>query len=141
MNRIVRDYFCVSIAKIINERLFSIVNRIYDVHKHYVFEIIKTKMICRQHDQKKHEKKQKQTNEFALHVALIAYKNFVDDEIMQNDHVYAQTKIIYKNETFMKTKYINDKNEINFKFEINHVVKSSFNCDTQLTMCKKIKKK
>ena len=62
MNRIVRDYFCVSIAKIINERLFSIVNRIYDVHKHYVFEIIKTKMICRQHDQKKHEKKTK-TNE------------------------------------------------------------------------------
>ena len=41
----------------------------------------------------------------------------------------------------MKTKYINDKNEINFKFEINYVVKSSFNCDTQLTMCKKIKKK
>jgi hypothetical protein len=40
---------------VINERLFSIANKIYDSHKFFHFAIIRAKMIIRQFDYKKNE--------------------------------------------------------------------------------------
>jgi hypothetical protein len=64
MTRIAKDVMSAISFDVVNERLFSIVNRIYDAHKSYHSTTIKIKMIIRQLDYKKNEWKVKnaQTN-------------------------------------------------------------------------------
>ncbi len=55
MTRIARDVMNATSFDVVNERLFSIANKIYDAHKSYYSATIKVKMIIRQHDYKKNE--------------------------------------------------------------------------------------
>ncbi len=57
MTRIIKNVLNVSSSDVVNERLFSITSKIYDVHKSYHFVIIKIKMIIRQYDYKENELK------------------------------------------------------------------------------------
>jgi hypothetical protein len=57
MTRIIKNVMNVSSFNVINERLFSIANRIYDFHKFYHLVIIRAKMIIRQYDYKENELK------------------------------------------------------------------------------------
>jgi hypothetical protein len=55
MTRIAQNVMSVISSDVVNERLFSIANRIYDFHKSYHSTIIRAKMIIRQYDYKKSE--------------------------------------------------------------------------------------
>ncbi len=55
MTRIARDVMSATSFGVANERLFSIVSRIYDAHKSYHSATIRAKMIIRQHDYKENE--------------------------------------------------------------------------------------
>ncbi len=57
MIRIIKNVMNASSSDVINERLFSIANKIYDFHKFYHFVIIRAKMIIRQYDYKENELK------------------------------------------------------------------------------------
>ncbi len=56
MTRIIKNVISVSSFNV-NERLFSIANKIYDFHKFYHFVIIRAKMIIRPYDYKENELK------------------------------------------------------------------------------------
>jgi hypothetical protein len=57
MTQIIKDVMSAWSFDVINERLFSIANKIYDFHKSYHFVIIRTKMIIRQYNYKENELK------------------------------------------------------------------------------------
>ncbi len=55
MTRITSNVLSVTLFNVVNERLFSIVNRIYNFHKSFHSVIIRVKMIIRQFDYKENE--------------------------------------------------------------------------------------
>jgi hypothetical protein len=55
MTRIAKDVLNATSFDVVNERLFSIANKIYDAHKFYHSATIRAKMIIRQHDFKENE--------------------------------------------------------------------------------------
>jgi vacuolar-type H+-ATPase subunit I/STV1 len=101
MTRIIKNVLSVSSSDVVNERLFSITNKIYDVHKSYHFVIIKVKMIIRQYDYKKNELK-------SLHDTQSNLKE-KEERFKQK----LQKKIDIRNEALQNEldSYINDVNE------------------------------
>ncbi len=90
MTRIAKNILSASSFDIFNERLFFIVNKIYESHKFYHFVTIRIKIIIRQHDDKKNEweLKNMQSNlkeKEKMTISKIRKKKKIRDQILRNE--------------------------------------------------------
>ena len=101
MTRMIKDVLSAFSFDVANERLFSIVSRIYDFHKSYHSDIIRTKMIIRQYDYKKAE----------LKFLNLDQSNLKEEEICSKKEIEKEIKI--RNQVLQdeEKNYINDVNE------------------------------
>ncbi len=129
MTRIAKDVLNATSFDVVNERLFSIANKIYDAHKFYHSATIRAKMIIRQHDFKENEWEMKNAQlnlkkEEELITSKIAEKIETRDQALRNE---------------MKD-YINDVDEITTSIIVNNIQTYEF-CYSNSSQTNKSKKK
>ncbi len=90
--------FNVTSFDVINERLFSIANKIYDSHKSFHLAIIRAKMIIRQFDYKKNEFKLLNNSQFDLKEEKDYFKQDVKKKVEIRNQVLQNEMNVYIND-------------------------------------------
>jgi hypothetical protein len=95
MTRISRDVLSATLSDVVNERLFSIVNRIYDSHKSFHLAIIRAKMIIRQFDYKKNEFELLNNSQFDLKEEKDYFRQDVEKKVEIRNQVLQDEIDVY----------------------------------------------